>query len=222
VRTKGLILGVSAALWGLSLTAQANYKCDQIIKKTGFEICYNYQLKAPLWSKATLTAQDLRKKGYSRKGIRFYEERSIPRRYRATSADYRHSGWDRGHEISNDDMNHNLQAQKDTFSLANITPQAPKLNRGVYRKAEKATRSLIIRSRDRGTIIAGAIFDRINPKRIGPSRIAVPKEIYRIVKLRNGKTYAYLFPNKKGMRYGKIKQYRVPVSVIKKKTGFKF
>jgi len=66
----------------VSLTAQAGYQCDQIIHKTGFEICYNYQLKDPLWSKATLTAQDLKKKGYSRKGVRFYEETSISKRYR--------------------------------------------------------------------------------------------------------------------------------------------
>lgn len=219
---KKLAVPIFAALIGLSLSAHANYQCDQIIKKKGFKICYNHQLKSLLWSKATLTAQDLKKKGLSRKGIRFYEEISIPRRYRATLADYRGSGWDRGHEISNDDMNHNLRAQKDTFSLANITPQAPNLNRGAYRKAETATRTLIIRSRDRGTIIAGAIFDRINPKRIGSSRIAVPKEIYRIVKLRNGKAYAYLFPNRKEMKYGKIKEYRVPISLIEKKTGFTF
>ena len=100
MNTKKYIKSVLFALliFSSNTYAQANYKCDQIIKKTGFEICYNYQLKGPLWSKATLTAQDLKKRGYSRKGIRFYEERSIPKRYRSTLADYRHSGYDRGHE----------------------------------------------------------------------------------------------------------------------------
>ena len=70
--TKKLIL-VFGLLEVISLSVQAGYQCDQVIQKTGFEICYNYKLKGPLWSKATLTYQSIKKKGYSRKGIHFYQ-----------------------------------------------------------------------------------------------------------------------------------------------------
>lgn len=206
-----------------STVYSAPYQCDQIIHKTGFDICYNFKLKAALWSKATLTASNLKKERFSRKGIRFFEEKSLPSGKRASLSMYRNSGYDRGHKISNADQSFSRKNQIETFSLANITPQVPSLNRGLYSKAEKATRRLIIRSNDRGLIVAGAIYDRINPKRLRHGGVAIPKEIYRIVKIRNGNTYAYLFPNQKEFSYGKnLKKYRVKVSEIEKKTGFKF
>lgn len=217
---------ITAGLLGLvSITAQAQYKCDQMIQKTGFEICYNYQLKAPLWSKMVLTKAHINSKVASRKGKRFYEEKSIPRKYRATLADFKTKNtpkpFDRGHTISAADVTYNSRAMKDSFSLANITAQTPESNRGIYKYTEILTRKLASRA-GKANLVAGAVFDQINPKRVGPGRIAVPTYLYRVVYSGNSEKYAFLIPNIRKNLGKKPSKYRVSIQKLEKLTGFRF
>lgn len=180
----------------ISFSLQANYKCDQIIQKTGFDICYNYQLKSPLWAKTLLTRHKLNKDRFDRKNFSFYEETSVPRKYRSTLASFRRSGYDRGHTISAADVSFDRRSLKDSFSLANVSAQTPEANRGLYRLTEILTRKLAKKA-GKATVIAGAVFDRIRPKRIGAGGVAVPSHLYRIVYWPGGAKYAFLIPNVK-------------------------
>ena len=223
VKTKLGLLGLSAVLFfGLNSTVYAQYQCDQMVSKQGYQACYNYGLKATLWTKHSLNAKDLKKDGFSRKGLRFYEETSIPRKYRASLADYRRSGYDRSHLVSNDDMNHSRKLQKETFSLVCQSPHHPNVNRVSLLAVEKIIRRLT-KSNGVSHVWSGNIYARINPKRIGPGRIAVPESTYKVVFFPStNKTLAFLIPNIKQKQSKKASDFRVDVALIEKKTGLKF
>ncbi len=48
------------------------------------------------------------------------------KKYRTTWSDYKNSGYDRGHTLSNASMRKTTQAQRSTFLMSNITPQIHK------------------------------------------------------------------------------------------------
>ena len=206
----------------VAISANAQYKCDQMLQKEGFEICYNYKLKAPLYTRHIMKYSDLKKQTYSREGLRFFEDVNIPRRYRATLRDYRGSGFDRGHMVSNRSQAFDRKRQKATFVLSNITPQYPNFNRGIFRLTEKLSRKLVTREIGSAVVYTGAIFDRMNPKRIGPGRIAVPSHVYKVINFKNGKNLSFLIPNIEKNQGKKPSKFRVDVREIEKLTGMRF
>lgn len=86
----------------------------------------------------------------------FHEEPRLPSNHRATLADYRHSGYDRGHLAPNADMPTH-KAQYESFSLANMVPQLHSNNAGVWSQIERAVRSSAMQYGD-VYAVTGAIY----------------------------------------------------------------
>ena len=107
-------------------------KCDQIINKQVFKVCYSYRYKAALavWYPLDKEHQSMKKKNWysvgnkTGKRPRFYSEKTIPMRYRAKYRDYSYSGYDRGHLANNWDFAYNKATQRKSFTLCNIVAQA--------------------------------------------------------------------------------------------------
>jgi len=80
--------------------------------------------------------------------------------------DYRKSGWSRGHLAPAGDMS-TVQAMAQSFSLANMVPQAAKHNGGTWAKTvEQATRHYAARATGDVFVITGPVF--------APSRTTAP------------------------------------------------
>lgn len=213
---------LSLSLLGVAFSAQANYKCDQVVEKQGYEACYNYGLKATVFTKYTLKASNLKKPSLPRKGIRFYEEKSIPKKYRATLADWRKSGFDRSHLVSNRSRSFDTKLQKETFSLVCQSLHYPQVNRVALLSVEKLLRRLT-KFNGKSEVFSGNIFDRINPKRTGPGRVAIPKYVYKVIHFPNkNKTIAFLIRNNKNKKSAKASSYRVELAKLEKLAGMKF
>jgi len=155
-----------------------NRNCDQIIDKGSLKICYDYNLKAARYVSYTLKG-DLVNAVNIKKRPRFYEEKRIPKKYRATHSDYTHSGYDRGHIKSDADCDSSSKSLKKCYSLANIIPQAPAVNRRTWIKAEKYER-LIATKLGSVTVINGVTYPS-QPKRIGRNGIAVSSGFWKII-----------------------------------------
>lgn len=59
----------------------------------------------------------------------FHADQELPPGRRAKPADYKRSGYDRGHEAPAEDFAWSASLMRDSFSMANMTPQLPGLNR---------------------------------------------------------------------------------------------
>lgn len=116
---------------------------------------------------------------------RFYEEARLPVADRARLEDYKttdflNQRYDRGHLAPAADMfSENAMAQ--SFSLANMVPQAPKNNRGIWAKSvEKATRQYVMRAAGDVYVITGPHYE--SPVRtLGPNKVWIPSHLYKLV-----------------------------------------
>ncbi|RRW77623.1 DNA/RNA non-specific endonuclease [Pantoea dispersa] len=166
-------------------------KYDQEICFTDFTVLYSYQLKAPVVSAEHLTADEVKAAGLMKRKDSFHAEPKVPVQYQSKPADYRNSGYDQGHMIPNGDAP-DTQAQFETFSLSNMTPQLPDLNRKAWRLMEDAVRKQVAQEGS-AFIITGAIP---GTKTIGHG-VNVPSYIWKAVKTNSGES-VYLGDNSTG------------------------
>ena len=110
----------------LSATDLSDYinkkKCDQIIDKKVYTICYDYMEKGALYVSYTLNGELVNKENIKRR-YSFYTEKNLPKNYRSQSRDYSHSGYDRGHLASDASFDYNEKTLRKTYSMANVIPQ---------------------------------------------------------------------------------------------------
>lgn len=152
--------------------------CDQIIDKQIFKICYSYKHKGALAVWYELDG-NLVNKNNIKDRPEFYSEKNIPIQYRTKSQDYISSGFDRGHLAPDANFDYNLKAQVKTYTMANIVPQYPTLNRKAWIKAEKYARSI---SSKLQTVTVLNLVDYSNSTtQIGKNKLSVPTTFYKII-----------------------------------------
>ena len=112
--------------------------------------------RGALWSAEHPTAASLDAARDTPREGQFHAEDRLPPGDQARLEDYRRSGFDRGHMAPSGDMP-DAQSQQQTFSLANMVPQTPELNRGVWAGIEMAVRHLAQR-RGELFVVTGPAF----------------------------------------------------------------
>jgi endonuclease G len=114
---------------------------------------------------------------------KFFPDARLRSAERATLEDYKGSGFDRGHMAPAGDMpTENAMAQ--SFSLANMVPQAPEHNRGVWAKSvEAGTRKYAARASGDVFVITGPVFapSIAQSPSIGPGQVHIPKYLFKLV-----------------------------------------
>lgn len=114
---------------------------------------------------------------------KFFPDARLRSAERATLEDYRGSGFDRGHLAPAGDMP-SAQSMAQSFSLANMVPQAPEHNRGAWAKSvEAATRKYASRAAGDVYVITGPVYDPSIAKSqgIGAGQVRVPKYLFKLV-----------------------------------------
>lgn len=163
----------------------------------GFNVMYSGQSKTPLWVAEYLNPMRLSQK--IPREDSFHEELRVKPEHRALLSDYRGSGYDRGHMAPNGDMS-TRSAQGDSFSLANMVPQAPKNNQQVWRELEEATRAMVTRQKQDVYVITGPVFSGQKLKKIGRG-VLVPNAVFKAVYMpKTGKSGVYYAPNNNSLQ----------------------
>ena len=161
-----------------------NYaNCGQVIEKefsTGrlLAICYDYGYKSAKYVAYTLDGTLINSTNIEERP-RFYTERKIPKEYQVLYSDYTRSGYDRGHLAPDADFDYNEEDLEVIYSLANIIPQDPNVNRYFWVKAEYQER-LVAATLGDLSVINGVVFDK-KPTYIGKHKIAVSKGFWKIL-----------------------------------------
>ena len=91
-----------------------NIKGDTIIINKDYTICYDIELKSPLWSIHLLTKEHIINDTVSRNNLTFKQDKKIET---ATNNDYINSGFDRGHIVPAEDMSFSKDAMTSCFFL---------------------------------------------------------------------------------------------------------
>lgn len=133
----------------------------------------------PLWSAEHLTRDHLEAAKDMTRTNRFFEDDRLPDGEGATLADYRRSGFDRGH-MSPAGNRWNPQAMAESFSLANIVPQNRENNERLWSHIETAVRRLASKYGE-AWVVTGPLFTGAQLQTIGESHVLVPTQIYKVV-----------------------------------------
>ena len=150
--------------------------------------------RGALWSAEHPTAASLDAARDTPREGQFHAEERLPSGDQARLEDYRRSGFDRGHLTPSGDMP-DAQSQQQTFSLANMVPQTPELNRGVWAGIEIAVRHLAQR-RGELYVLTGPAFQGQALRTIGPAGVLVPSATWKAVyDPRSGGAGAYVCSN---------------------------
>lgn len=132
-----------------------------------------------VWSAERPTRASLELARQIRREGEFHVEDRLPSADQAQLADYRRSGFDRGHMTpSGDEPDETSQQQ--SFSLANMVPQTAELNRGVWEGVESAVRDLAV-AEGGLYVVTGPAFRGDQIKSIGPDGVLVPTSTWKAV-----------------------------------------
>ena len=130
-----------------------------------------------LWSAEHPTADSLAAARATPRHGQFHADDRLPPADQAQIADYRRSGYDRGHMTPSGDMP-DEQSQQQTFSLANMVPQTGALNRGIWVGIESAVRHLASRKGEL-YLVTGPAFGGGQLQSIGPDGVLVPSATWK-------------------------------------------
>lgn len=159
------------------------------------EICYDARTRTPVYALERLrrVEQHTNNRGRRRRPP-FVEESRLPVVQRSRNQHYQSSGYDRGHMAPAADY-HNTKEAKDTFTLTNVCPQVPRLNRGLWNHLEQWVRRQVQKADEKEQlyVVTGPLW--LPNARTGddqweyqypalgqaPSLISVPTHFFKLV-----------------------------------------
>ena len=146
---------------------------------SGFAILHNGQTKTPVFVVERLNRQRLEEAKAVPRQDRFFADARLPKAERAELADYRGSGYSRGHMAPAANMA-TPEAMAQSFSLANMVPQNQEHNGGAWARVEEDTRHYVTRAAGDVYVFTGPVYQG-RPETIGAGRVAVPTQLYKLV-----------------------------------------
>ena len=184
----------------------------------GFRLSFNKENHTPNWVAWELLATET--KGTANRARGFWTDSEIEGC--PTTADYKNSGYDRGHLCPAADQKWSEKAMEECFYLTNICPQNNSLNTGAWNTLENKER--LWAQRDSAIIIiAGPIYSKSDKETIGNTKVRVPGAFFKILAapyLDNPRGIAFIYPNMASP--GNMENYVVTIDEVEKITGFDF
>lgn len=145
-----------------------------------FAVLHSGRSKTPVFVVERLTREQLQDAGDEVRTNRFFADARLPMAERAQLEDYKGSGYDRGHMAPAADMP-TAQAMAQSFSLANMVPQARINNQRAWAGLERATRDYVMRAGGPVHVFSGPIYAAPQPQTIGEGRVWVPTHLFKLV-----------------------------------------
>lgn len=150
---------------------------DVLVLHTGFALVYNETHEQADWVAYELTKEEVY--GIYDRSDNFRADPSISTGS-ASLADYRSSGYDRGHLIPAADLKWSTEALSDSFYLSNMSPQQPEFNRGIWSKLEAVVRQFAA-TEGSVHVVTGPVLTDGPYERIGDNGVSIPKFYFKVV-----------------------------------------
>uniref|UniRef100_A0A6B2L8W6 R3H domain-containing protein n=1 Tax=Arcella intermedia TaxID=1963864 RepID=A0A6B2L8W6_9EUKA len=173
------------------------------------------------------------------------EDPDVPPQFRATNADYKDSGYDRGHLAPASHHKHSQEAMDQTFFLTNISPQVGTgFNRDYWARFEKFSRDLIDKWDD-VYICTGPLWVPekgedgkyyVKYEVIGePPKVSVPTHFFKVILATNQRNLegspksdathhigAFILPNQRINSSVPLESFSVPLETVEDLSGLTF
>lgn len=190
-----------------------------IIRHAHYTIGYSTKWLQPAWVAYALEPEEL-KKNVPRQNSFTDDPLYLGRE--ATSADYKNSGYSRGHLAPSADMRFSQQAMEECFYFTNVAPQFIAFNSGIWNSLEQKVRAW---AAEFGTIFiaTGPCFIGKPLDYIGRQRVPVPTHFYKALLMqRNNQWYgiAFLIPHR--THKGKVKQFACSIDQLEEAVQIDF
>jgi len=186
---------------------------------SGYTLKYSEEHEQPYWVAYVLTPAETVIKATDR-ADNFRPDPAIITGS-ATLADYRGSGYDRGHLAPFADLSWSEQSASDSFYLSNMSPQVPALNRGRWQDLEAIVRTFSLSGPV--CVVTGPVLSGGPYKTIGENRVSVPEYYYKAILFHDGdKTRAigFILPNDNCP--DPVQSYAVSIDDVENMTGLDF
>lgn len=218
------IVTTLALFYWLATGASAQPACDgpsqRLLDHAFFQICYDTSVKAPVWTGYELGPEHL---GHPSSRRFSFRRDPLLVSQGASNADFRSSGFSRGHMIPAIDFAGSEAAEAATYYLSNVVAQKQRINAGLWRRLENAVRRIAAASGS-VSIFTGPLFESDNLQYIGPGRVAVPTHTYKVVLAIQGRRmtmFAAIIPNETNANEP-LNHYAVSVDEVERRTGLDF
>jgi endonuclease G len=174
--------GACAAMF--PATGQPISQFEKVLKPrplcfAGFAVLHSGVRHSPIYTVERLNAPRINDAHNNERTNKFYPEARLPSADRAQLSDYARTGYDRGHMAPAADMA-GPDAMAQSFSLANMVPQAPINNRKTWAKIEKDTRKYVLRASSDVFVFTGPFYGPA-ARSIGPNKVLVPDALFKLV-----------------------------------------
>jgi len=228
----GIIVSLLFILYIPTASATGLLGCEEHVKygvpshsqvllcRLGYALSHDGDKKVPIWVAYHLTKEHMA--GTHPRSDDFRPDPDLEPGQRAELADYKNSGYDRGHMAPAADMKWDARAMTESFLLSNMTPQVGiGFNRGIWAVLEEKIRDWTI-ARGELYVVTGPIFAPSGDKRIGTNKVAVPTHFYQVVfDPVRVEAIAFILPNKK-LKSDTLPTYITSVDEVEKETGLDF
>lgn len=208
--------------WGMPKGHEAQ---GRQLRKSCFAALHDSRLKISRWVAYRAEGDTA---GVPRYPGQFYAEPEIPAGHRAELSDYQGlwspdmTGFDKGHQAPDATIKkYGREAQRETYSLANITPQHSQINQGVWSDIEAAVRKWSSQASPVWVVTGPVFFADQETTWVGANRVAVPHGYYAVLSKGAGPdVISFLVPNTaEAPWYSSLTRFLVSVDSVEKLSG---
>lgn len=217
---KPAIPGIAVDFSNVGTVKEVEGLDEQILTRASYIVSYNKKTKCPNWVAWRLTREHANG-DVSRMGNAFHEDQEVPAP-RALNADYKQSGYSRGHMCPAGDNKWNREVMYETFLLSNVCPQNANLNSGLWNQIEISSRRWAEKYGDIYIICGPMYFKSKEMQYIGENNVAIPDAFFKVILCLNGdpKCIGFICRNTDGNK--KKDMYVNMLEEVERLTGLHF
>ncbi len=192
-----------------------------MLKYSTYDAGYSVEDVQPAWVGYRLNRN--RVGGFAERANKFQREPRL-RGLDANDRDYAGSGFDKGHLVPAADMAWSVQSMMESFSYANVSPQLPGFNRGIWKRLESQVRdwaaTLTVDDTVGLLVWSGPVLGK-NSALTDVGRLRIPNAFYKVVyHPAKERVAALLLPHSSSK--ASLVGYLVSVDSLEKVTGMDF
>jgi endonuclease G len=206
-----------------------------IVTRDGYVLEHSSTDKIPLWVAEHVESAQL--SGNVKRKDKFAADPLLKSGKRSELADYKGSGYDRGHQAPAGNQTTVPRLKEETFFLSNMAPQEGALNQQIWAALEDQTRDWAKAAGSAFILTGGFFYDPAeeNPNTadglvdyftIGTGAVAVPTHFYKIVMKRDAggqaRAIAFVAENRGYPRPFDFAALIQPIDWIEERTGLNF